>query len=96
MQQITEKFQALERKIKLLLMEQRALKEEVKTLKENKVDFEELLQRKDKQLLDFQNQYKISKIVGTIDQEGTDTFELKDKIDEYINEIDKCIAHLSK
>ena len=47
------------------------------------------------QLADFQNQYKIAKIVSSTTVEKEESAELKHKLNEYIKEIDKCIAHLS-
>ena len=46
-------------------------------------------------LTDFQNQYKIAKIVSSTTVEKDEAVELKHKLNEYIKEIDRCIAHLS-
>lgn len=87
---------ALERKIKLLLGEFSSIKEENKRLlKEN----EKLVAEnkfKEEQIKNFQNRIKISKIVDYMSAEGEKSAELKTKINEYIKEIDRCIAHLSK
>ncbi len=48
------------------------------------------------QTADFKNQIKISKIVDNINPEDGSVSELKKKVDEYIQEIDKCIAYLSR
>ncbi|MFY0593670.1 MAG: hypothetical protein JXQ92_13570 [Roseivirga sp.] len=47
------------------------------------------------QLADFQNQYKIAKIASSTTVEKEESTELKQKLNEYIKEIDRCIAHLS-
>jgi predicted nuclease with TOPRIM domain len=44
----------------------------------------------------FQNVYKISKLVDSITADSEETTDLKFKIDEYIQELNRCIAHLSK
>jgi regulator of replication initiation timing len=44
----------------------------------------------------FQNQDKITKIVTNTTVEREESTELKNKLNEYIREIDKCIAHLSE
>ena len=44
----------------------------------------------------FQNQDKITKIVTNTTVEKEESTELKHKLNEYIREIDKCIAHLSE
>lgn len=46
-------------------------------------------------LTDFQNQYKIAKIVSSTTVEKDESVELKNKLNEYIKEIDRCIAHMS-
>ena len=48
------------------------------------------------QLADFQNQDKITKIVSNTTVEKEESAELKHKLNEYIKEIDRCIAHLSE
>lgn len=48
------------------------------------------------QLADFQNQDKITKIVSNTTVEKEESAELKYKLNEYIKEIDRCIAHLSQ
>jgi regulator of replication initiation timing len=48
------------------------------------------------QVANFQNQDKITKIVTNTTVEKEESTELKHKLNEYIKEIDKCIAHLSE
>ena len=85
----------LERKILVLLKEHKTLQEESENLKmENKV-LKENLRGRDEQLSHFRNQIKIAKIADYIDPEDGSVSELKRKVDDYIREIDKCIAHLS-
>ena len=87
---------SLERKIKLLIGDYRSLKLEVDQLKMENKELKSLIKAKEDQVSSFQNQIKISKIVNEIDTGEENTSELKRKIDDYIKEIDKCIAHLSK
>jgi predicted nuclease with TOPRIM domain len=44
----------------------------------------------------FQNNHKISKLVNSITADSEETTDLKLRIDEYIQELNRCIAHLSK
>ncbi|HMQ00756.1 MAG TPA: hypothetical protein PKC24_13330 [Cyclobacteriaceae bacterium] len=86
----------LERKLMMLINEHKNLKESLKnTQLENQALRQELSQREE-QINGFKNQFKIAKLVDNIDPEGGHNPELKSKIDEYIKEIDKCIAHLSR
>ncbi|MBI1300652.1 MAG: hypothetical protein GC137_03240 [Alphaproteobacteria bacterium] len=77
------------RKVKMLERENEGLKNELEAcqieLKEKAVALEH-----------FKNQIKISKIVKNISVENTESAELRERIDNYINEIDKIIAHLSE
>ena len=86
----------LERKILVLINEHKALKDEVRSLKLENHDLKSSLKGRDDQLLNFKNQIKITKIVDNINPEDGSISELKKKVDEYIREIDKCIAHLSQ
>ena len=94
--QLRNNLQALERKIKLLLGEYKTLKDEITFLKVENQELKSVIRNKEDQIDHFQNKIKISKIVDNIDSEENGTSELKKKIDTYIKEIDRCIAHLSK
>lgn len=86
----------LERKILVLINEHRNLKEEVKTLKKENQEQKAALRIRDEQISGFHNQLKITKIVDSLNPEDGSVSELKKKVDDYIREIDKCIAHLSR
>lgn len=86
----------LERKVKMLLSEHTHLKDEINALRQENMVLKDRLQQKESNLANFQNQMKISKIVESMVVSGNDTTELKDVIDDYIKEIDKCIAHLGE
>lgn len=92
---LKSKLATLERKLTLLLNEFGSIKNENLALQGENEELRSLIKAKDEQIFNFQNKIKISKIVNEID-EGEDSSELKRKIDDYIKEIDKCIAHLSK
>ena len=49
---------------------------------------------RERQLKDFQNQENIAKLVHTIAEEPANANELKLRLNEYIREIDKCLAYL--
>jgi regulator of replication initiation timing len=86
----------LERKILVLINEHKSLKEEIKSLKTENQELKAGLKSRDEQLGNFKNQIKISKIVDNISPEDGSVSELKKKVDDYIREIDKCIAYLSR
>jgi hypothetical protein len=86
----------LERKILVLVNEHKNLKEELKSLKRENQDLKTAVRSRDDQISGFHNQLKITKIVDRINPEDGSVSELKKKVDDYIREIDKCIAHLSR
>jgi chromosome segregation ATPase len=86
----------LERKLLVLLNEHKSLKEEVRGLKVQNHELKGSLKARDEQLANFKNQIKITKIADNLNPEGGSVSELKKKVDEYIKEIDRCIAHLSQ
>ena len=86
----------LERKILVLINEHKNLKEELKSLKTENQELKTAVRVRDEQIAGFHNQLKITKIVDSINPEDGSVSELKKKVDDYIREIDKCIAHLSK
>ena len=89
-------LQSLERKVKMLLNEHTILKGEVDQLRHYFHALKSELGKKADDLDYFQNQIKISKIVGNMVVGDNDTSDLKEVIDDYIKEIDKCIAHLGE
>jgi regulator of replication initiation timing len=86
----------LERKILVLLNEHKTVKEEIRGLKLENHELRTDLRKRDEQLHNFKNQIKITKIVDHMNPEDGSVSDLKRKVDEYIREIDKCIAHLSR
>jgi len=86
----------LERKVKFLLNNHKDLKQELTVAKSENQELKEIIRKRDDQIIDFQNKYKISKIVKNIRDGEDDASELKNQINEYIREIDKCIMHLSQ
>lgn len=86
----------LERKLLVLINEHKSLKEELKTLRSENQELRSAVKARDEQISGFHNQLKITKIVDNLHPEDGSVLELKKKVDEYIREIDKCIAHLSR
>ncbi len=79
----------VERRLQLLEQENNALKTQLSACKNE-------MKEKDDALEHFKNQIKISKIVRNIPVENKASAELRERIDDYINEIDKIITYLSE
>ncbi|HCW06755.1 MAG TPA: hypothetical protein DGG95_05255 [Cytophagales bacterium] len=86
----------LERKIMMLLSDHKMMKDEIRTVKLENHELRTDLRKREEQLANFQNQVKITKIADYISPEDESISELRKKVDDYIREIDKCIAHVSR
>lgn len=93
-EKLTQEITLLERKLGLLISEINSLRQENKRMNAENLDLKHSLSQKEEQIAHFKNQMKISKIVQHA-AVNENTAGLKDQIDEYIREIDKCIAHIS-
>ena len=76
------------RKIQLMEQENAALRQEL-------AEVQKLAREREESLEHFKNQIKISKIVNNIPVESKASAELKDRINNYIKEIDKIVDYLS-
>ncbi|HXA02406.1 MAG TPA: hypothetical protein VNW99_10485 [Cytophagaceae bacterium] len=95
-EEILSKLKQVEGKLHQLISEHSSLKKELKASIEENISLRGLIERQNQDLKNFQNQDKISKIVSSMAEDTQKNTELKLKINEYIKEIDKCIAHLSE
>lgn len=87
----------LERKLVLLISEHQKMKEEMVLLKQENNELRAQIAEEGEKVASFQNQDKISKIVnGMVVSSNYSAVELSDMLNEYIIEVDKCIAQLSE
>lgn len=86
----------LERRIRLLLGEHDRLKEIFEAVNKENQELKAQLEAKVASLASFQNQMKITKLVEGMVVGTHSSDELKEVIDDYIKEIDRCIAHLGE
>lgn len=77
------------KKLRTLEEENMNLSKELETLRQKLADKEHALE-------DFKNQIKIAKLVNSIPVEDMESAELREKINNYIKEIDNIIAYLSE
>ena len=86
----------LNAKAKILVEKNQRLRLENSELKEEVKEVQSLVERKNQEIKSFQNQFKISKIVSSFTEGKSDSREVKLLINEYVKEIDKCIAFLNE
>jgi len=90
------KLEELEAKTRKLVDAYKSLNVKLKAAYTENYNLKMILDKKNEELLNFKNQDKIAKIVSSISTDEKSSTEMKIKINEYIKEIDKCIAYLSE
>lgn len=94
-QQLTQ-LDRLERQVTALVAAYQRLREELgdanTTIEQLRGDARD----RERQLKDFQNRENIAKLVSTVAEKPAHVNELKLRLNEYIREIDKCLAYLKE
>ena len=93
---IDERFKHLEAKLFDLVHKYHDARKELDVLRSENRHLKDQLELTNDELKSFKNQEKITKIVDSVSEGGLKSVDLKQKINEYIKEIDRCIAHLSE
>ena len=93
---LNSELQVLERKIRLLIAQYNQEKKRSEDFESKYLEIKALLDSKQQQIQNFQNKNNISTIVDSIAVGDNEAAEVKNKIDDYIKEIDRCINQLSK
>lgn len=91
---IDNEVSQLERKMRMLLGDFQRMQVEMNQLKDENRQLKRRLEEKDEQIGSFQNKIKISTIADSF-AGNENTEDVREQIDEYIRDIDKCIAYLS-
>ncbi|AII51308.1 hypothetical protein KBK19_12675 [Microvirga sp. STR05] len=84
----------LERQVNTLVTAYQQLREELADAQTTVEQLRADVRDRERQLKDFHNQENITKLVNTIAGEPANVNELKLRLNEYIREIDKCLAYL--
>ncbi|WP_299756580.1 hypothetical protein [uncultured Pontibacter sp.] len=89
-----QQLRHIEDKLRKLIQRHTEVQQRLMRAQEQVKQLEGLLDERDEQIKNFQNQENIVKIVDAIAGNASNSTELKLKLNEYIREIDKCIAYL--
>ena len=92
---IDQKLTGLEKKVNELIRAYQSDKAKTSQLESKNQSLKTEVADLKAKLADFQNQYKIARLVSSTTVEKDESVELKNKLNEYIKEIDRCIAHMS-
>ncbi|MGY6520403.1 MAG: hypothetical protein ACXIUD_01650 [Mongoliitalea sp.] len=93
---IHESLQRTEKLVQQLGKKIQQAQKDNETLQSELVSLRNQLEAKERTLEDFKNQIKIAKLVNSIPVEDLESAELREKINNYIQEIDNIIAYLSE
>ena len=86
----------IEVKLRKLIAKYQQVKQEKLMLKQENDDFVISLKLKEKEILNLQEKVKLMNISKSVDASKEEVKETRLKINEYVREIDKCIALLNK
>ncbi|MFT6971807.1 MAG: regulator of replication initiation timing [Roseivirga sp.] len=91
-----DRLAKVEDQLKKLVQQHILLRDEKEVLAKNNIQLKTEINNLKGEVINFKSQDKITKIVNNTTVEREESTELKHKLNEYIREIDKCIAHLSE
>ena len=86
----------IEVKLGKLIAKYQQVKQEKLILQQENEDFVESLKLKEIEILNLQEKVKLMNISKSVDTSKQEVKETRLKINEYVREIDKCIALLNK
>jgi len=92
---LNNELNILERRIKLIISEQVKLKNDVEMYQSENRRLKEIIKLKNHELNNFQNKFKLNQIANNA-LENSNKEGLKELLNKYISEIDKCILHLNE
>jgi len=95
-ERLHQEISSIERKLLLLVQAHKELQQKNAALEAENRQLKGQISSKEQDLERFQNKIKISNLVTGIKAEENDPSGLKNRISDYIKEIDQCIAFLSK
>lgn len=92
--EITALLDAITQRVSVVLAEHYALRAQLGAAQTRVRELEDQLAEQTDRLHDFQNEANITRIAGSIAVDSSAATELKLRINDYLREIDRCIAYL--
>tara|TARA_B100000900_G_scaffold229380_1_gene194776 strand:- start:1098 stop:1379 length:282 start_codon:yes stop_codon:yes gene_type:complete len=93
---VKELVDSIEIKIRNLIDKYNQVKLENSNLLKNNNDLKLVLDEKNNKIVELQNKVKLMNITKNVDRSKDEVKSTRLKINEYVREIDKCIALLNK
>jgi|LakMenE01Jun11ns_1017448.scaffolds.fasta_scaffold8711057_1 regulator of replication initiation timing len=96
MQNLTGRLSEIRIKVENLLQENRLLKNENESMRDRIEGLERTVELQKNTLSELTEQNKLIKLAKNLTPEDSDTEEMKNKVNELIREIDRCIDLLNE
>ena len=96
MQNLTARLSEIRIKVENLLQENRLLKNENESMRDRIEGLERTVELQKNTLSELTEQNKLIKLAKNLAPEDSDTEEIKNKVNELIREIDRCIDLLNE
>jgi regulator of replication initiation timing len=96
MQNLTTRLADIREKVEKLVQENRLLKNENESMRDRIDGLERTVELQKNTLSELTEQNKLIKLAKKLAPEDSDTEELKNKVNELIREIDRCIDLLNE
>ncbi|MEY4002864.1 MAG: hypothetical protein RIT07_906 [Bacteroidota bacterium] len=96
MQNLTARLSEIRIKVENLLQENRLLKNENESMRDRIEGLERTVELQKNTLSELTEQNKLIKLAKNLTPEDSDTEEMKNKVNELIREIDRCIDLLNE
>ena len=96
MQNLTTRLADIREKVEKLVQENRLLKNENESMRDRIDGLERTVELQKNTLSELTEQNKLIKLAKNLAPEDSDTEELKNKVNELIREIDRCIDLLNE
>jgi uncharacterized protein YydD (DUF2326 family) len=95
MEDLSIKFANVLDKVETLMVKYARTREEVAQLKEENLELMRHKEERDQRIRELDDKIAVLRTVREIGQDGEDRTVIRQKVNEYIKEIDRCIALLS-
>ena len=96
MQNLTTRLADIREKVEKLVQENRLLKNENESMRDRIDGLERTVELQKNTLSELTEQNKLIKLAKNLTPEDSDTEEMKNKVNELIREIDRCIDLLNE
>jgi regulator of replication initiation timing len=96
MEAMEQRLAAIRVKVERLLEENRAMKTDYESMQGRVAEFEKTIELQKNTIAELTERNKMIKLAKNLSLSGSDSFDIKIKINEMVREIDRCIDLLNE